>query len=111
MFTKLYLDTTDPKLRTIDIFKSSIFFPMMASVIFHTVTYILFANLVSYIFTGTLLSTRINMRMIVCLIIFMGFGYIARLYNVKDVYKAYDNDLMKTREHLDKLYISWIFIA
>jgi hypothetical protein len=41
----------------------------------------------------------------------MIFGFIARFFHVKDIYKAYDNDLDKTRNHLDHRFISWIFIS
>jgi hypothetical protein len=41
----------------------------------------------------------------------MVFGFVARFLHVKDIYKAYNNDLDKTRSHLDKLFISWIFIS
>jgi hypothetical protein len=45
------------------------------------------------------------------LFVIMAFGFLARFFHVKDIYKAYDNDLEKTRSHLDKLYIGWVFIS
>jgi hypothetical protein len=41
----------------------------------------------------------------------MVFGFIGRFYHVKDVYHAYNENMEKTREYLDKLYITWIFIS
>jgi len=110
MFTKLYLDTTNPKLKLYELFKPKILFPMIGSIVFHTLVYTLFCNLVSYIFMSKLLSKQVNTRLVISLIIIMIFGFIARFYNVKDIYQTYHN-MKKTREHLDKLFISWIFIS
>ena len=110
MFTKLYLDTTNPKLKLGELFQPKILFPMIGSIAFHTLVYTLFCNLVSYIFMNKLLSKQINTRLVISLIIIMTFGFIARFYNVKDIYHTYRN-MKKTRQHLDKLFISWIFIS
>jgi hypothetical protein len=110
MFTKLYLSTTDPNI-TIHKMISENSVPLLVSILFHTIVYMLFVNLVSYIFFGKLLSMKINNRLFIILIIIMTFGYIARFYHVKDIYQAYNKDMVKTRKHLDKLFISWIFIA
>jgi hypothetical protein len=111
MFTKLYLDTTNPKLEFHELFEKKILFPMILSVLFHTFIYIFFLNKVSYMFNGTILSNKINYRLLYFLIIIMFFGFISRYFHVKDIYTAYNNDISKTRNHLDKLYISWIFIS
>jgi uncharacterized protein YqhQ len=111
MFTKLYLDTTNPKLCFSQMFQSSILFPMIVSVLIHTIIYILFCNMVSYIFYNRFLSNQINKRLFLCLIPIMFLGFIARFFHVKDIYRAYHGDMVKTRNHLDKLYISWIFIS
>ena len=110
MFTKLYLDTTNPKLKFSQLFKPPILYSMIGSICFHTLIYTLFCNLVSYIFFNKTLSNQINTKIVVSLVIIMIFGFMGRLYNVKDVYNQY-HDVKKTREHLDKLYISWIFIS
>ena len=110
MFTKLYLDTTNPKLKLSQLFEKPIVYSMIGSILFHTLIYTLFCNLASYIFLNKILSKQVNTKLIVILILIMIFGFIARLYNVKDIYKQY-RDVKKTREHLDKLYISWIFIS
>ena len=110
MFTKLYLSTTDPNLSLSEvILKNSV--PLVVSILFHTIVYMLFVNIVSYVFFGKLLSMKINNRLFIVLIVIMSFGYIARFYHVKDIYQGYNGDMMKTRKHLDKLYIGWIFIA
>ena len=111
MFTKLYLHTTDPEINFSQLFQPNIFFPILISVLFHTITYTLFFNLTSYIFLKKSLSTETNKKLVSCLIIIMFFGFFARFYHVKDIYKAYGKDIEKTRNHLDKLYISWIFIS
>lgn len=111
MFTKLYLDTTNPHLRFAKLFQPPIFFPILVSVLFHTIIYTLFCNMVSYIFLGKILSSSINTRLVLCLLPLMFFGFIARFIHVHEVYKTYQYDMVKTRNHLDKLYISWIFIS
>jgi hypothetical protein len=111
MFTKLYLDTTNPKLQISELFKSTIMIPLLISVIFHTVLYTLFCNMVSFIFFGKLLSGKVNKRLLLFLFPIMLYGYYARFFHVKEIYNAYNRDMIKTRKHLDNLYISWIFIA
>lgn len=111
MFTKLYLDTTNPRLDIVDLFKTPIVFPLIMSILFHTVMYTAFINLVSYIFTKQILSFKVNTRLLISLLIIMISGYISRVYHVKDIYKGYDNDLLKTREHTDRSFITWIFMS
>lgn len=110
MFTKLYLDSTNPKLTLSQLFSENIR-PIIMSVVFHTLVYALFFNMASYIFMGSFLSSRTNMRMIIALALIMFFGYIGRFYHVKDIYNAYNGDMEKVRNHLDKLYITWVFVA
>ena len=110
MFTKLYLDSTNPKLTLSQLFSENMF-SIIVSVVFHTIVYALFFNMVSYIFMGSFLSRRTNMHMILALVLIMFFGYIGRFYHVKDIYNAYNGDMEKVRNHLDKLYITWVFIA
>lgn len=111
MLTKLYLDTTNPELTISQFFSYEIFSPMIYSLLFHTVIYMSFLNAVNYIFTQRILSSEVNLMIFVFLIIFMFFGFIARFHHVKEIYSAYNKDVEKTREHLDKLYISWLFIS
>ena len=111
MFTETYLQTTDPKLPFSQLISAPIITNIFVSVVFHTIVYSSFVNLLSFIFTGKILSTTINYRLLLSLFIIMVFGFIARFFHVKDIYKAYNNDLDKTRSHLDKLFISWIFIS
>lgn len=111
MFTELYLQTTDPRLPFSALFRPSIFTKIIISVLFHTIVYTSFTNLVSYIFFGRFLSKTINIRLIIALLIIMFFGFFARFLHVKEIYKAYHYNLEKTRNHLDRLYIGWIFIS
>jgi len=111
MFTDLYLQTTDPKLPFSALFRMNIFKNIILSVIFHTIIYAGFFNLASYIFFGKFLENKVNIRLIISLLLIMFFGFFARFAHVKEVYRSYNYDAVKTREHLDKLYIGWIFIS
>ena len=111
IFTGLYLKTTNPNLTLSHFLNPKLQFRIVLSDIFHTTIYTLFCNLVSYIFFGKLLSKSINIRLVVSLLIIMFLGFFARFLHVKEIYKAYNYNLDKTRTHLDKLYISWIFIS
>ena len=127
MFTDLYLQTTNPNLPFSSLFTMQIMGGIILSVIFHTILYASFFNLTSYIFLGKMLSIAVNRRLIITLLLIMFFGYIGRLiitlllimffgffarfFHVKEIYRAYHNDMKKTRKHLDKLYIGWIFLS
>jgi hypothetical protein len=111
MFTDLYLQTTNPKLSFRDFFRSSILIGIVWSVLFHTVLYTVFCNAVSYIFLGRFLKPIVTTRLVVFLLAVMFSGFFARFLHVKEIYKAYHYNLEKTREHLDKLYVGWIFIS
>jgi H+/Cl- antiporter ClcA len=111
MLSKLYLETTNPKLHLSQMFNYTILIPMIISIIFHTIIYILFCNMVSYIFLDKILSSKINKKLLFFLILIMFFGFFGRFYHVKDIYKAYNGNMEKTRNHLDKLYITWIFVS
>jgi hypothetical protein len=111
MFTKLYLDTTNPKLQFSQLLQQPIFMSIIISVVFHTIIYILFLNMTHFIFFKKILSNGTNKLLLMVLISIMFFGFFARFYHVKDIYNAYNGDMVKTRNHLDKLYISWLFIS
>jgi uncharacterized membrane protein len=111
MLTNLYLDTTNPKLHFTDMFGIAIFAPLLVSVIIHTFAYTAFANIVSYIFYDKFLSSEINFRLVVFLLVIMFLGFFARFFHVKEIYAAYGGDMAKTRNHLDQLYVGWIFIS
>uniref|UniRef100_A0A6C0HCW5 Uncharacterized protein n=1 Tax=viral metagenome TaxID=1070528 RepID=A0A6C0HCW5_9ZZZZ len=111
MFTDLYLQTSDPKLSFSALFSPSIFTKIILSVVFHTIIYAAFCNMVSYIFFGKILSNSVNIRLVTCLVFIMFFGFFARFTHVKEIYKSYNYNLEKTRAHLDRLYIGWIFIS
>lgn len=111
MFSSLYLKTTNPDLHWRELLQPPLLFPILGSAIFHTVIYTFFVNLVSYIFFNRVLSNTINVRLIVSLLIIMYVGFFARWIHVKDVYNSYNRNIEKTRNHLDKQYITWIFIS
>lgn len=110
MFTKLYLSTTNPTLTLSEMISKNMY-PLFVSIIGHTMVYMLFANTLCYIFTDKILSSTINTKLFMFLYLIMMVGYVARFYHVKEIYNAYNRNMEKTRTHLDKLYIGWIFIA
>jgi hypothetical protein len=110
MFTKLYLETTNPKLTLSDFLGPNILGPIIISIIIHTIIYILFCNMISWIFFGSILSNKINIRLILSLVCIMIFGFIGRFIHVKEIYQAYGN-IEKTREYTDNHYLSWVFLS
>jgi hypothetical protein len=110
MFTDLYLNSTNPKIN-LNQFMNLNIKNIIFSTIFHTIIYAGFCNLVSFIFFGKFLLNIINIRLIISLLIIMFSGFFARYLHVKEIYKAYNYNLDKTRNHLDRLYIGWIFIS
>ena len=111
MFTSLFLETTDPRLSWKKFFGLKIFFMIIISIIFHTILYTLFCNIVSYVFYGNILSKNINIRLIIALLLIMFFGYIARLLHVKEVYNGFNYDYDKTQKYVRAHYNSWVFIG
>jgi hypothetical protein len=111
MFTELYLQTTDPTLPISSFFTPTTIRNIILSTIFHTIIYTAFANLVSYIFLGRPLTQIVNIRLLTALFVIMFFGYFARILHVREIYTAYGRNKEKTRQHVDRLYIGWIFIG
>lgn len=111
MFTKLYLETTDPKLSFSRMFEPRILMPMIFSVILHTIVYALFFNMISWIFFGKILSNNVNTRLLLSLVLIMFSGFLGRFLHVKEIYEDYGRDMKKTRKYIDKHYISWVFIS
>ena len=111
MFTKLYLETTNPKLSLSKLFSPKVLTMVLFSVLFHTIIYLLFFNMISWIFFGKILSNKINIRLGGSLLLIMFFGFIGRLLHTKEIYEAYDEDMKKTRKYIDNHYISWVFIS
>lgn len=105
MFTNVYLHTTNPNTPLREIINRN----TLLSILVHTLLYISFFNLANYTFTGRLLSFEINTRILILLLIIMTLGYIGRYYHVQEIYKAYQKDMQKTREHCDKMFITWFF--
>lgn len=110
MFTELYLKTTDPK-KSLSLLIRENFVVILTSVIFHTIIYAAAFNLASFIFFGRLLYSTINSRLILSLLLIMSFGYIGRYYHVQEIYKTYGENKEKAKQHIDKLFIGWIFIG
>jgi hypothetical protein len=111
MFTDLYLKTTDPRKKLTQWLDPSILVPIFVSVLFHTIAYTGFCNLVSFIFFSRLLNPTVNVRLVVSLLCIMCVGFVARYYHVQEVYRAYHGNMEKTRQHLDRQYVTWIFLS
>lgn len=111
MSTKLFLETTNPKLTCKDIINKNLIFYIFLSIILNTTVYTIILNLASYVFLGKILSNTINIRLISVLVIIMIFGYIGRNMHAKEVYRAFHGDEKKTREFLNQHYNSWIFMG
>jgi len=111
MFTELYLKTTDPTTKWTDLFQPKWFPLWIFSILYHLFLYTIFANLVSFVFLGRSLSMNINKRLIFCLLIILLFGYFGRMHYVKDIYKGYHYDKEKAKLHIDKFFISWVFLG
>jgi len=111
MFARLFLETTNPNLSWNRFFSVDIFSMIIISILFHTILYTLFFNVVCYIFYGKLLSNLINIRLIIALLLIMFFGYIGRFAHVKEVYNDFNHNLEKTNNYVQQHYNSWIFIG
>ena len=111
MSTKLFLETTNPKLTCNEVVSKNLIFSIFISIILNTTVYTIILNLASYVFLGRILSNIINIRLITVLIIIMIFGYIGRNMHSKEVYRAFHGDEKKTREFLNQHYNSWIFLG
>ena len=114
MCTELYIVTTDPHTRLIDLFRPSVFGLMLCSILIHTVLYVAFFNLGSYVFYGKRLNNTINKRLIGSLVIIMFLGFFGRLMHVKEVYAGFrkkNKSAEEAKEYVDKHYSSWIFMS
>jgi uncharacterized protein YqhQ len=111
MSTKLFLETTNPKLTWNEVIKKNLIFSIFLSIILNTAVYTIILNLTSYVFLGKILSNNINIRLIMVLIIIMIFGYIGRNMHSREVYRAFHGDEKKTRKFLNQHYNSWIFLG
>jgi len=107
MFTDLYLETTNPRLTLSEFFSARLLSKMSASVIFHTILYLVSFNIGSYVLFGNTLAPDVNIRIGVFLILVMAFGFLARFYHVKEIYHFEE----KGKEHVDKAYITWFFLS
>ena len=110
MFTDLYLETTNPNLTLKQFFSPTLLTKMGSSVIFHTLIYSASINVFYFIFTGNFLSSLVNTRILLFLLIVMSFGFLARFYHVKEIYSSYKNP-EKAKDYVDKSFITWYFLS
>ena len=104
MFTDLYVETTNPSLTLSEFLSARLLKKMAASVLFHTILYVLSFNMASYVF-GYTLSSDVNLRLSIFLVVVMAFGFVARFYRVKEIYKY------EGKDHVDRAYITWFFLS
>lgn len=107
MFTDLYLETTNPRLTLSEFFSARLLSKMTASVLFHTILYLVSFNIGNYVLFGTSLAPDVNIRIGIFLVLVMAFGFLARFYHVKEIYRYEE----KGKEHVDKAYITWFFLS
>jgi hypothetical protein len=107
MFTTVYLQTTDPRVPL----TAWSYSPVVAAILFHTVLYTAVFNLASFLFLGRPLHHAVNVRLLVALLVIMSVGYLGRFYHVQEIYRAYGNNVEKTRQHCDHVFLTWIFLA
>ena len=110
MFTDLYLETTNPNLTLNQFFSPALLTKMGSSVIFHTLVYAASFNVFYYIFSGNFLSSTVNTRILLFLLIVMALGFLGRFYHVKEIYSAYKNP-ERARKYVDKTYVTWYFLS
>jgi hypothetical protein len=111
MFTKLFIETTNPKLTWKQFMSKDIIMNIILSVLFHTFIYTLFCNIISYVFYGKILSNAINTRLVIFLLILMSLGYIGRFIHCKQIYKDFHKNEVKTNHYINTHYNSWIFLG
>lgn len=104
MFTDLYVETTNPTLTLSEFLSVRLLTKMVASVLFHTILYVVSLNMVSYVF-GYTLSSDVNIRLSIFLVLVMSLGFVARFYRVKELYHY------GGKEYVDKAYITWYFLS
>ena len=104
MFTDLYVETTNPTLTLSELLSVRLLNKMAASVLFHTILYVVSLNMVSYVF-GYTLSSDVNIRLSIFLVLVMSLGFVARFYRVKELYHY------GGKEYVDKAYITWYFLS
>lgn len=110
MSTELYLITTNPETRIMDLLRPGIFLLLLASIGLHVIIYASFFNVGAYVFYGKMLSKAVNMRLLGALTGVMVLGFIGRMMHVKEIYATFGN-ADQARQYVDKHYISWIFLS
>jgi len=78
---------------------------------FHTVMYLLVAEIISFVFYGKLLPQSTAVKFLAMVGGLQILGYAARVEHVKRIYETYGDDYEAARSHVDKQYITWFFIG
>lgn len=105
MFTKLYLDTTQPGQEPSSLLRDQ---RIYASAFVHTMIYMVLIAMISSVFSVKKID---YINLFVVSMIIQIIGYPARAWHVNEIYKSYGENQEAAREHVDKHYISWVFIG
>ena len=108
IFTSAYLKSTCPKTKWTELYTN---WKIWFAIVFHTFLYLAFINLVKYTFTNSIFNLNQNLKMAILLFVIMIVGYTARYLRVQDIYQGYHKDMTKTRNHCDKAFITWFYLA
>jgi hypothetical protein len=84
LFSKLFLETTDPLTPISRLFQLDV----STSILFHTILYLFLIKLVTNLLNIDI-KPKLYQKLCIVLIITMVFGYYFRLHRVKSLYKVY----------------------
>ena len=105
MFTNLYIDTTQPDQDPTLLLRDQ---RIYISAFVHTMIYIFIIAMIASIFSVKKIDYT---KLFVFSMLIQIIGYPARAWHVNQIYEAYGEDQKSAREHIDKQYISWVFIG
>lgn len=97
LFSRVFFETTHPltpysRLAQLDV---------LVSILFHTVSYLLIVYIFSFLFSLKI-KQQTYVKLSIFLLVVMSFGYIGRLYRIKNNYKY----LIKNHDDEDALQIT-----
>ena len=105
MFTKLYLDTTQPGQNPRKLLQDQ---RVYTSALVHTVFYMVLVVVIASVFK----IKKIDMlNLFILSMTIQVLGYPARAWHVNEIYKTYGDNFEAARAHIDKQYITWFFIG
>ena len=105
MFTKLYLDTTQPGQKPWELLKDQ---RVYTSALIHTILYMGLALFVASVFKIKKIDL---LNLFILSMTIQVLGYPARAWHVNQIYNTYGDNIEAAREHINKQYITWFFIG